>query len=388
MTYILAGARTPFGKFSGSLKNVPAVELGGIAIKAAVERSGVSKEHIDEVIMGMVLQGGAGQIPSRQASRLAGLPWEVATETINKVCASGLRSITLADQIIRAGDANLIVAGGMESMNSAPYLLKSARFGMRMGNNEVTDSLLNDGLWCSFHDVHMISHANNTALEHGITRQMQDEWALRSHKLAAKAIDSGYFEVEIVPVTLSSKRGQVSIDTDEAVRRDTTLEQLSSLRPIYGATITAGNAPGINDGAAALVLASEGTLMNLGNTPLAKILGHTSIGIEAKDFAMTPSVAIKKLLDKNKLTVSDIDLFEVNEAFAAVVLSNGKVLGWDENKVNIYGGAVALGHPIGASGTRIVLTLIHQLKRQGGGLGVAAICSGAAQGEALLIQVD
>lgn len=387
---ILGGARTPFGKLGGALSSVPAVELGGIAIRGALERSGVPDEVVDEVIMGMVLQGGAGQIPSRQAARRAGLPWKVGTETINKVCASGLRSITLADQIIRAGDTDVIVAGGMESMSQAPYILPSARFGQRMGDGKMVDLMIHDGLWCAFHGVHMIIHGNYAAKKVGVTREEQDAWALRSHQKALAAQEAGYFKEEIVPVTISSKKATITVEQDEAIRPDTSLEKLAKLKPAYqdDGTITAGNAPGVNDGAAALVVSSEEKAKELGVKPIAQILGHAAIGLEAEDFPLTPAHAIEKLLDKQGLKVDQIDLFEINEAFAAVALANKKLLGIDENKLNVNGGAVALGHPIGASGARIVLTLIHELKRRGGGLGIAAICSGAAQGDALLVKVE
>jgi len=389
-TVILSGARTPFGKFGGALSGVPAVELGGKAIRAALERSGVPDEAVDEVIMGMVLQGGAGQIPSRQAARHAGLPWEVATETINKVCASGLRSVTLADQVIRAGDAGVVVAGGMESMSRAPYMLPSARFGQRMGDGKLVDLMLHDGLWCAFHDVHMIVHGNHAAAKVGVTREEQDEWSLRSHQKAMAAQEAGVFAEEIVPVTIPAKKKTITVEHDESIRPDTSLEKLAGLKPAYLAdgTITAGNAPGVNDGAAALVVASEEKANELGVKPLARILGHSAIAMEAQDFPLTPAYAIKKLLDKQGLDLKQIDLFEINEAFAAVALANKKLLGIEEEKLNVNGGAVALGHPIGASGARIILTLIHELKRRGGGLGIAAICSGAAQGDAILVKVD
>jgi acetyl-CoA C-acetyltransferase len=389
-TVILGGARTPFGKFGGALKDVPAVELGGIAIREALNRSGVPDHEVDEVIMGMVLQGGAGQIPSRQAARHAGLPWDVQTETVNKVCASGLRSVTLGEQIIRAGDADVVVAGGMENMSQAPYILKDARWGQRMGDGKLVDLMIHDGLWCAFHDVHMIVHGSNTAKKYEVSREEQDRWALRSHQRAIAAIESGKLAEEIVPVKIKTKKGEIVVSEDESVRRDTSLEKLAKLSPVYLAdgTITAGNAPGVNDGAAALVLASKEKAEKLGVKPMARILGHAAVALEAQDFPITPAYAIQKLLKKHNLTVDQIDLFEVNEAFAAVVLSNGKILGWDEEKVNVNGGAVALGHPIGASGARILLTLIYELRRRGGGLGVAAICSGAAQGDAILVQVD
>jgi acetyl-CoA C-acetyltransferase len=295
----------------------------------------------------------------------------------------------LADQIIRTKDADVIVAGGMESMSKAPYLLPTARFGQRMGDGKLVDLMVYDGLWCAFHDVHMIVHGSNTAQKYGVSREEQDAWALRSHQKALEAMEAGRLGEEIVPVTIRNKKQEIVVDRDESVRADTDLEKLATLKPAYlkDGTITAGNAPGVNDGAAALVLASKNKANELGVKPLAKILGHAAVAMEAADFPVTPAFAIQKLLKKHSLEVKDIDLFEVNEAFAAVVLANGKILGWDHEKVNVNGGAVALGHPIGASGARIILTLVYELKRRGGGLGVAAICSGAAQGDALLIQV-
>ncbi len=389
-TVILGGARTPFGKFGGSLKDKTAAELGGVAIRASLEQSGVPDEAADEVIMGMVLQGGAGQIPARQAARHAGLSWEVGSETINKVCASGLRSVTLADQILRAGDAGLIVAGGMESMSNTPYALPNARFGQRMGDGKVVDLMVHDGLWCSFHNVHMIVHGSQTAKEQNISREEQDEWALRSHQRAWEAIQNGQFAEEIVPVTVKTGKKEQRVEQDEAVRPDTSLEKLGSLKPAYvkDGTITAGNAPGVNDGAAALVVSTREKAEELGVKPWAHILGHAAVGMEAKDFPITPAYAIKKLLQKHQLSPQNIDLYEINEAFAAVALANKKILGIDAEKLNVNGGAVALGHPVGASGARILLTLVMELRRRGGGLGIAAICSGAAQGDAVLVRVD
>jgi acetyl-CoA C-acetyltransferase len=389
-TVIVSTARTPFGRFGGSLAPVSAVTLGATAIRGALDRAGVSAEQVDEVIMGMVLQGGAGQIPSRQAAVQAGLPWTVATETINKVCASGMRAVTLADQIIRAGDAEVIVAGGMESMSNAPYFLPNARWGYRMGDQVVIDLMTHDGLTCAFHQVHMAVHGSVVAAEYGISREAQDAWALRSHQRAIAAIDEGRMASEIVPVEVPGKKGTTVVDADEAPRRDTTLEKLAALPPIFrkDGTVTAGNAPGVNDGAAALVLMEEERAKAEGKTVWATILGHAAVGAEAPYIAITPGLAIQKLLQKTGYKLSDIHLFEVNEAFAAVTLTSGKIVGWDEEKVNVNGGAIALGHPIGASGARIIGALVHELRRRGGGLGIAAICSGAAQGDAILLRVD
>ncbi|MBO8172049.1 MAG: acetyl-CoA C-acetyltransferase [Bacillaceae bacterium] len=389
---IVSAARTPFGKFGGSLQHKKAVELGGIVIREVLERAGIEGEQIDEVIMGMVLQGGAGQIPSRQAARLAGLPWEVATETINKVCASGIRSITLADQIIRAGDVEVMVAGGMESMSNAPYALPRARWGMRMGDGDIKDLMIHDGLFCAFDQVHMAVHGSHVAAEYEIPREEQDEWALRSHQRAIQAIDEGKLAKEIVPVEGPRKKGSdqpAMVTTDESPRRDTSLEKLGKLPPVFteDGTVTAGNAPGVNDGAGAVLIMSESRAQKEGKEPLAIIRGHAEVAAEAPYIATTPGLAINKLLKKTGVSLADIDLFEVNEAFAAVTLTSEKIVGWDREKVNVNGGAIALGHPIGASGARILMTLIYELRRRGGGLGIAAICSGAAQGDAVLVEV-
>lgn len=389
-TVILSGARTPFGKSGGALSGLTASDLGGIAIKAAIERANINGEEVQEAILGNVLQGGQGQIPSRQAARKAGLPWNVKTETINKVCASGMRSVTLADQIIRAGDEDLIVAGGMESMSNAPYFLPNVRHGLRMGDGAVKDLMVHDGLTCSFTGVHMGTYGNEVAAEMDISREEQDEWALRSHELALAAIEAGKFTEEIVPVEIPQRKGDpVVVSVDEAPRKDTSLERLAKLRPVFGGdgTITAGNAPGVNDGAAAFVLMSEERAEREGRTPEAIIIGQEAIAVEAKDFPKTPGIVINEILKKTGKSLEDIDLFEINEAFAAVALTSGKLANLDSSKVNVNGGAVALGHPIGASGARIILTLIHELKRRGGGIGIAAICSGGGQGDAIMIEV-
>ncbi|NPC94479.1 acetyl-CoA C-acetyltransferase [Bacillus sp. WMMC1349] len=387
---IVGGARTPFGKLGGALQTKSAAELGGIAIQAALKRSGVRGEDVDEVIMGSVLQGGQGQLPSRQAARYADLPWSVKTETMNKVCASGMRSLTMADQIIRAGDAEVIVTGGMESMSHAPYLLKKARWGYRMGDGTVQDMMLMDGLTCSFTGVHMGSYGNAVAKELKITREEQDRWALASHRRAVEATDSGLFQEEIVPVNIPQKKGEkLTVDRDEGPRRNTSIERLAMLSPVFdeNGTITAGNAPGVNDGACSLIIASEAKAEALNLKPLATIMAHTSLAVEAKDFPKTPGLVIDELLKKTGADQADISLFEINEAFAAVALASGKIAGIDMDKVNVNGGAIALGHPIGASGARIILTLMYELKRRGGGTGIAAICSGGGQGDAVMIHV-
>ncbi len=388
-TVILDGARTPFGKFGGSLSSFTASQLGGMAIKEAITRSGIQAEEIDEVIMGCVLQGGQGQIVSRQAAREAGVPWEVKTETINKVCASGLRSVTLADQIIRLGDEEVIVAGGMESMSNAPYILPKERWGARMGDGRVVDMMVHDGLTCSFTGVHMGTYGNSTATDLELTREDQDAWAYLCHQRAIAAFEAVRLEEEIVPVTVKERKGERVITVDEAPRKDTTPERLAALKPAFGAdgTITAGNAPGINDGAGALVLMSEERARQEGKEIGAVIIGHAEVAVEAKDFPKTPGLVINALLEKTGRSLDEIDLFEVNEAFAAVALASGKIAGLDPEKVNVNGGAVALGHPIGASGTRIILTLMYELKRRGGGIGIASICSGGGQGDAIMIEV-
>ncbi|MFA1643049.1 acetyl-CoA C-acetyltransferase [Chryseomicrobium aureum] len=391
-TVILSGARTAFGKFGGALSPLSASDLGGHAIQAALERAGVTPEQVDEVIMGTVLQAGQGQIPSRQAANKAGIPWSVKTETINKVCASGMRSISLGDQLIRLGEEHIIVAGGMESMSNAPYYLPKAREGFRMGNAQVVDGMVYDGLSCAFHpkNVHMGTYGNSTADSFEISREEQDKWAARSHDLALKAIESGRFEEEITPIEIPQRKGDpITVATDEAPRKGTTVEGLANLKPVFGkeGTITAGNAPGVNDGACAVVLTSEQKAQELGATPLGYIVGHAEVGVAPEDFPQTPGLVINTLLEKYNKSIEEIDLIEINEAFAAVALVSNQIAGLDAEKVNVNGGAVALGHPIGASGARIVYTVALELQKRGGGLGIAAICSGGGQGDAILIEV-
>lgn len=387
---IVSAARTPFGILGGSLKEIPAVDLGAHVIREALKRADIPGTMVDNVLMGMVLQGGTGQIPSRQASIKAGLPYQVTSETINKVCASGLRAVTLGETIIRSGDAGIIVAGGMESMSNAPFALKNARFGYRMGNDSFFDLLINDGLWCAFHNVHMAVHGTTVAKEYGITREEQDAFACRSQRLARMAMEEKKLTEEIAPIAIPQKKGEMKIfAVDEGPRPDTSLEKLAALPPIFvkDGTVTAGNAPGVNDGAGALVLMSEEKARELGKKPLATILGHATVGEEAAYIATTPGFAINKLLKQKGMEIGDVDLLEVNEAFAAVALTSQKIAKWDPDKVNVNGGAIAFGHPIGASGARIIMTLIFELRRRGGGLGIAAICSGAAQGDAILLEV-
>lgn len=389
-TVILSGARTPFGKFGGSLSKHTAAQLGAIAIKAALQRAEVEPVDVQGVIIGTVLQGGQGQLPSRQAARAAGVPWEVCTETVNKVCASGMRAVTLADQMIRAGDEEVIVAGGMESMSNAPYILPNARWGHKMGDTAMLDLLVHDGLTCSFSGVHMGVYGNLAAQAYGVSREEQDQYAVSSHKRALTAMETGRLAEEIVAVEIQhGKTDKWLMTADEAPRKNTTLEVLAKLPSVFGqvGTITAGNAPGINDGAAALVMMSDARARKTGKVPLAYILGHAEIAVVAQDFPQTPGLAINKLLKRTGKTLAEIDLFEINEAFAAVALISGKIANLDFDKVNVNGGAVALGHPIGASGTRIILTLAYELRRRGGGLGIAAICSGGGQGDAVLIEV-
>lgn len=389
---ILAGARTAFGKFGGSLSALHASDLGAIAIKGALEKANLAPEQVDEVILGSVLQGGQGQIPSRQAALKANLPTAVKTETINKVCASGMRAVTLADQLIRLGDEEVIIAGGMESMSNAPYYLLNGRNGLRMGDSTMVDGMLYDGLTCAFDKArpHMGSYGNTTAKEFSLSREEQDTWSVRSHERALAAIEKGYFAEEIVPVEIPQRKGApLIVDTDEAPRAGTSLEVLAKLKPAFDkdGTITAGNAPGVNDGACALVVMSEERAKREGREPLAIIIGHEELAFEPENFPQTPGLVINKLLKKTNKSLADIDLIEINEAFAAVALVSKQLADLDAEKVNVNGGAVALGHPIGASGARIILTLAQELKRRGGGIGIAAICSGGGQGDAIMIEV-
>ncbi|MEI7560245.1 MAG: acetyl-CoA C-acetyltransferase [Actinomycetes bacterium] len=388
-TVILSSARTPIGRLSGGLGSLTAVELGGVAIAGALDRAGVSGDQVDHVVMGTVLQAGQGQIPSRQAQINGGIPKEVTSETINKVCASGLRAVAILDSYIRCGDIEVGVGGGMESMTNAPYLLPGARQGFRMGDVKAKDAMILDGLTNSFSGKHMAQEASETSAELGLERAEMDRWSLRSHELALASIEAGRMAEEIVPVTISSKKGDTVVDTDEGPRADTTLERLSGLAPIFvkDGSHTAGNAPGVNDGGGALVLASEEWAAANGKTPIAEIVGHAQIANDFPYLATTPGLASQKALERAGLTVADIDVWEINEAFASVTLNTIKMLDLDEAKVNPNGGAVALGHPIGASGARIIGALALELKRRGGGLGVAAICSGGGQGDAIIIRV-
>jgi acetyl-CoA C-acetyltransferase len=389
-TAILATARTPFGKLGGALAPLDATELGGKAIECALERAEVKPEQVEHVVMGQVLQAGQGQIPSRQAQIKGGIPKEVSSETVNKVCASGVRSVVMIDNAIRANDLNVGVAGGMESMSNAPYLLKEARFGYRMGDAKALDAMIHDGLTNAFTGKHMAQEASEVAEELEMTRADLDKYALLSHERAIEATDEGRLPEEIVPVTISTKKGDTTVEIDEAPRRDTSLEGLAKLKPIFvkDGTHTAGNAPGVNDGAGALVLSSDTWAKENGHTPLATIVAHAQVADDFPYLARTPANATKKALEKAGLSVEDIDLFEINEAFASVAINSMRMLGIDEQKVNVNGGAIALGHPIGASGARILGSLVHELRRRGGGLGVAAICSGGGQGDAVILEVN
>jgi acetyl-CoA C-acetyltransferase len=374
----------------GGLKALDATDLGGTAIEAALDRSGVAPEQVEQVVFGQVLQAGQGQIPSRQAQIKGGVPKEVPSETVNKVCASGMRTIGLADQAIRAGDANVAVTGGMESMSNAPYLLPGARFGFRMGDVKTLDAMTHDGLTNPFTDKQMINEASEVGNELEISRVDMDRFAERSHRLASEATDAGRLADEIVGVTVKSRKGESTVEADEAIRPETTLETLAKLKAIGGedATHTAGNAPGVNDGAGAIVVASEEWAEREGKTPLARILSYGTVADDFPYLAKTPANASKLALEKIGKSPEDVDLWEINEAFASVALNSVRMLGVDEEKVNVNGGAIALGHPIGASGSRIVGALVHELRRRGGGLGVAAICSGGGQGDAIVIEVD
>ncbi|MFE3453206.1 acetyl-CoA C-acetyltransferase [Nonomuraea sp. NPDC059194] len=387
---IVAGARTPIGRLLGALSGQQAVDLGGLAIKSALERAGVAPEQVEYVIMGQVLQAGAGQIPSRQAAVKAGIPMTVPSVTINKVCLSGLDAIAMADQLIRAGEFDIVVAGGMESMTNAPHLLPDLRKGVKYGGSQIVDSMAHDGLFCAFDQCAMGESTERYNARLGIGRAEQDEFSARSHQLAAAAIKNGVFDDEIVPVEIPQRRGEpVIVKDDEGVRADTTVETLAKLRPAFAAdgTITAGSASQISDGACAVVVMSKAKAEELGLTWLAEIGRHGNVAGPDASLQSQPANAIKHALGKQGLSVDDLDLVEINEAFASVVIQSAKELGLPYEKVNVNGGGIALGHPIGASGARIVLTLAYELKRRGGGLGAAGLCGGGGQGDALIIRV-
>jgi acetyl-CoA C-acetyltransferase len=388
-TVILGAARTPIGKMGGGLASLDATELGGIAIRAALERAGVEPEQVDHVVMGQVLQAGQGQIPSRQAQIKAGIPNDVSSETINKVCASGLRASVILDQAIRAGDVEVGVGGGMESMSQAPYLLPGARFGYRMGDAKMLDAMVHDGLTNPFSGKQMFVEATEVGDELEMTRADLDRWALRSHERALRATDEGRLAEEIVSVTIKGRKGDTVVEVDEGPRRDTSLERLAALPGLVGkdGSHTAGNSPGVNDGGGALVLASDEWARVNGKEALAEILAHAQSANDFAYLATTPASAAKKALEKAGLQPGDIDVWEINEAFASVTLNSIRMLGIDEDTVNVNGGAAALGHPIGASGARILGSLVLELRRRGGGLGCAAICSGGGQGDAVILKV-
>ncbi|WP_346355703.1 acetyl-CoA C-acetyltransferase [Azotosporobacter soli] len=386
---IVSAVRTAVGSFQGSLAGFSAPELGALVIEAALERAGVDKEQVDEVILGNVLQAGLGQNPARQAAIKAGLPVKTSAYTINKVCGSGLKSVNLAAQAVMTGEAEIVIAGGMESMSNAPYVLDSkSRSGYRMGHSQVKDVMIQDGLWCAFHDYHMGITAENVAERYQLSREAQDELALASQSKAAKALADGVFNAEIVPVTIKSRKGDRVFSVDEFVKTDATAEGLAKLRPAFkkDGTVTAGNASGINDGGAAVVVMSEEKAAQLGLKPLARIRAFASGGVEPELMGLGPVPAVQKALDKAGLKVNDLDLIEANEAFAAQFLAVGQELGFDQKKVNIHGGAIALGHPIGASGTRILVTLLHAMQREEAKLGLATLCIGGGQGVATILE--
>lgn len=386
---IVSAVRSAIGAFNGMLANVGAVELGSIIIKAALQRAGIGVQAVDEVIMGNVLQAGLGQNPARQAAIKAGLPVEVPSYTINKVCGSGLKAVNLAALAVMAGEADIIVAGGMENMSQSPYLLDSkARWGYRMGNGKLTDAMITDGLWCAFDDYHMGITAENVAEQYGVSRKLQDELAFESQTKAVQAIASGAFRNEIVPITIKGKKGELVFDTDEYPKADTTVEKLSALKPAFkkDGTVTAGNASGINDGAAALVIMSADKAQELGIKPLARIISYASGGVNPAIMGVGPVPATLKALAKAGLAIADLDLIEANEAFAAQFLAVGQQLGFSKEKVNVNGGAIALGHPIGASGARILVTLIHAMEQRQVQRGLATLCIGGGQGVATIIE--
>jgi acetyl-CoA C-acetyltransferase len=396
--FIVSAVRTPIGKFAGSLADVPATTLGGLAIRAAVERGGLPGDAVDDVYMGMVLQAGTGQAQARVAALKAGLPETTSATTINRVCGSGLKAIMLASAGIRAGDAEVVVAGGMENMNLGPFLVSKARFGYRLGHATLLDATISDALWCSVEDCHMGTHAERVAAHSAVGRGDQDAFALESHRRAVAAIDAGRFAAEIVPVPVKHGREDALFEVDEAPRRDTTMEALARLKPAFplpvGAdapadgvgSVTAGNAPGITDGAAATVVASERAVERLGLTPLARIVGYSQAEVAAKWLFLAPVAGVRRLLEKIEMPLEAFDLIEINEAFAAQVLADGRELGFDWSKVNVNGGAIALGHPVGASGARIVATLLHELRRREGRFGLATLCLGGGGSVAMAFE--
>ena len=398
--FIVSAARTPIGKFAGAFSTTPATELGGVAIRAAFERAGLPDgTAIDEVLIGQVLQGGAGQAPARQAALNAGLADTTSATTINRVCGSGMKAIMLAAAELKAGDAEVAVAGGMENMNLAPYLLPNARFGYRLGDGVIIDETVHDGLWCAIEDCHMGTHAERVAISEHVTREDQDAFALLSHQRAIAAIDEGRFRDEIVPVTVRDPKGRETVvDTDEGPRRDSTAEALARLKPAFAlpsgadrgdaemGTVTAGNSPGITDGAAATIVASERAVERLGLKPLARIVGYAQAEVAPKWLFLAPIEGVKKLLQRTDMPIDAFDLVEINEAFAAQTLADGRAIGWDWDRVNVNGGAIALGHPIGASGARVVTTLLYELRRRQGRYGLATLCLGGGGSVAMAFE--
>lgn len=390
---ILSAARTPIGKFQGALSSVPATRLGAIAVKAAVERAGIEPKELEEVLMGNVVQAGEGQAPARQAAIYAGVPATVSATTMNKVCGSGLKAAMSAAQAIRAGDADLFVAGGMESMSRAPYLVPGRLGELRFGNTQLTDALLHDGLWDPFEDWNMGNAAEFIADEYEVTREAMDRFALESHQKAVAAQEAGKFKSEIVPVEVKTRKETLNVDTDEGPRKDTSLESLAKLKPVFkeGGKVTAGNSSSMNDGAAAVVIASRAYAESHRFKPLARVVGYAQAALEPKLLFAAPAHALPKLLKKIGWTFSDVDLIELNEAFAAQVLADGRILadqGWDWNKVNVHGGAIALGHPLGASGARVLTTLIYALKDRGLKRGIASLCLGGGEAVAMAVEME
>ena len=392
---IVSGARTPIGRFMGGLSSLKATELGSIAIRAALDRAGLERNDIDDVILGCVITAGLGQAPARQAALRGGVPDTVGAMTVSRVCGSGLQAVMLAAQAVRAGDAKVMVAGGMESMSNAPYYLFGMRTGVKFGNQDLVDGLIHDGLWCAFDACHMGGHAEYTAHKAGVTRREADEFAYHSHRKAAEAIDQGRFREEIVPVEIASRKGAVVIDTDEPVRRETTVEGLASLKPAFvkdapkevtEPIVTAGNAPGLNDGAAALVITSEEYANAHGLKIRARINAYATGAVAPRELFFAPVRAVRKVMEKEGRSISDYDLIEANEAFAVQALADGKELGWDWDRVNVHGGAVALGHPIGASGSRILVTLLNALEQRDQQTGLATLCLGGGDAVALSVE--
>jgi acetyl-CoA C-acetyltransferase len=392
---IVSGARTPIGKFLGGLSSLTAPQLGAIAIRAALERSGVNRDHIDDVILGNVVSAGLGQAPARQAALHGGVPDTVGAMTVSRVCGSGLQAVMLASQAIRAGDASVIVAGGMESMSNAPYYVRGLRQGVKFGNQEIVDGLVHDGLWCAFESCHMGGHAEYTAAKAGINRADADAFAVESHRKAAHAIDRGAFKPEIVPVEIATRKGATVVDTDEPVRRDTSEESLAKLQPafpkdapqdIQELIVTAGNAPGLNDGGAALVVTSEEYARTHGLTIRARVTAYANGAVAPRDVFFAPVRAVQNLMKKERKDIRDYDLIEANEAFAVQALADGRALGWDWDRVNVNGGAIALGHPIGASGARVLVTLLHALEARDAHTGLATLCLGGGDAVALSVE--